>query len=58
MEAHRDFWGLDTAFINGGGGGGAGFSLQRHFEGNSLIWGKKVDIELYLVNLKDRVSSG
>lgn len=54
MEAQRDFWGLDTAFINRGGG----FSLQRHFEGNSLIWGKKVDIELYLVNLKDSVSSG
>lgn len=57
MEAQRDFWGLDMAFINRGGGGG-GFSLQRHFEGNSLIWGKKVDIELYLVNLKDSVSSG
>lgn len=22
-----------------------GFSLQRHLEGNSLIWGKKVDID-------------
>lgn len=37
---------------------GGGFSLQRHFEGNSLIWGKEVDIELYLVTLKDRASSG
>lgn len=32
--------------------------LCRRFEGNGLIWGKKVDIELSLVNPKGRVSSG
>ena len=48
-EAQRDFWGPEEALINFAGG----FS-----EGNSLIWGKKVAMAFYSVNLKDCASSG